>query len=71
MAIGFQIESRISGQPNLVRPKVGGGIINVDNEGYQRALARLRGTEKRLKLEQRVEGLEQKLDTILDLLRRR
>lgn len=70
MAIGFQIESRISGQPNLVRPKVGGGVVNVDNEGYQRALARLRGAEKRTKLEQRVEGLEHKLDLILGLLQK-
>lgn len=69
MAIGYPIQSRISGQPNLVRPKIGGGVINLDQEGYQRALARLRDTENRQKLEQRVEGLEQKLDTILDLLR--
>lgn len=68
MAVGFPIESRIKGQPNLVRPKIGGGVINVDQEGYQRALARLRSTERQSKLEQRVVEVEGKLDYIIRLL---
>lgn len=66
----FSIKSRIEGQPNLVRPKNGGGVINLDQEGYQRALARVRVSEKRKQLEQRVESVEQKLDQILNLLLR-
>ena len=69
MSSGFQVASRIKGQPNLVRPKIGGGVINLDNDGYHRALARVRENEKRTKLEQRIEGLEQKMDDILNLLR--
>ena len=68
MSRQFQVASRIKGQPNLVRPKVGGGVVNMDNEGYQRALARLRADEKRQILEARVGRLEDRLDRILDIL---
>jgi hypothetical protein len=69
MSLQFQVASRITGQPNLVRPKVGGGIVNTDVEGYHRALSRVRVSEKSKQLEARVEGLESKLDAIIEILR--
>jgi hypothetical protein len=69
MTTQFQVISKISGQPNLVRPKVGGGVVNINENEYQRALARVRSTERSVQLENRVAGLENKLDQILLLLK--
>lgn len=63
------IKSRIKGDPNLVRPSVGAGVVNTDEEGYQRALARVRMSDNHRHLAERVDSLETKLDTILSLLK--
>lgn len=66
-----QVKSRIKGHPKLVRPVTGGGVINLDNEGYQRAMARMRVSQERHDIKDRIGALESKMDQILSLLSQR
>ncbi len=55
--------------PNLV--KVGPAVLNTDRREYENALLRQAKLKRDRELESRVNALESKLDTIIELLRKR
>lgn len=63
----FKIGSKIVGHSNLVRPATGGGVVNIDQDEYTRAVARRRATEKQTELECRMNSIETKLDRLLSI----
>ncbi len=56
---------KVEGHPGLVRDTKTGAIVNDDTEAYQ---AFIQHRESKLALENKVKGLEEKLDLILQKL---
>jgi len=66
----MRISSKIRDHKDLVRPAVGGGVVNTNREEWLKAKRRLEQVEKQKQLETRVSALEGKLDLIIGLLQK-
>lgn len=63
------IQYKVEGHPDLV--KVGGAIINNNEEEYQKARARVRLGDELIHLKERIEGIETMLGKILEYVKER